>query len=58
MAKAQKLMTDAEYGAHIRAMNTKYTARWNARQAILKRKIDAAKITITPAEVEAELKKI
>lgn len=58
MAKAQKEMTDAEYGKHIRELSAKYTARWNARQAILKRKIAAAKIAVTPAEVDAELKKV
>ena len=58
MAKAQKDMTDAEYGKHIREMNAKYTARWDARQRILKAKIAQAKITVTDAEVQAELKKI
>lgn len=51
-------MSDAEYGKHIRELNAKYTARWNARQAILNRKLAAAKITVTKAEVDAELKKI
>ena len=58
MAKAQKDMTDAEFGKHIREMNAKYTARWNARQRILKAKIAAAKITVSDAEVQAELKKV
>ena len=58
MAKAQKDMTDAEFGRHIREMNAKYAARWNARQRILKAKIAAAKITVSNAEVQAELKKI
>ena len=57
MAKAQKDMTDAEFGRHIREMNAKYAARWNARQKILKAKIAAAKITVSDAEVQAELKK-
>ena len=57
MAKAQKDMTDAEFGRHIREMNAKYAARWNARQKILKTKIAAAKITVSDAEVQAELKK-
>ena len=57
MAKAQKDMTDAEFGAHIRALNKKYTARWKARQKILNAKIAAAKITVSDAEVQAELKK-
>ena len=58
MAKAQKDMTDAEFGRHIREMNAKYAARWNARQRILKAKIAAAKITVSDAEVQAELKKV
>ena len=58
MAKAQKDMTDAEFGKHIREMNAKYTARWNARQKILKAKIAAAKITVSDAEIQAELKKV
>jgi len=58
MAKTQKDMTDAEFGAHIRAVNKKYTERWNALQRILKAKIAAAKITVSDAEVQAELKKI
>ena len=57
MAKAQKEMTDAEFGKHIRELNAKYAARWNARQKILKAKIAAAKITVSDAEVQAELKK-
>ena len=57
MAKAQKEMTDAEFGKHIRELNAKYAARWNARQRILKAKIAAAKITVSDAEVQAELKK-
>ena len=57
MAKAQKDMTDAEFGRHIRELNAKYAARWNARQRILKAKIAAAKITVSDAEVQAELKK-
>ena len=57
MAKAQKDMTDAEFGRHIRELNAKYAARWNARQKILKAKIAAAKITVSDAEVQAELKK-
>ena len=57
MAKAQKNMTDAEFGKHIRELNAKYAARWNARQRILKAKIAAAKITVSDAEVQAELKK-
>ena len=58
MAKAQKDMTDAEFGRHIRELNAKYAARWNARQKILKAKIAAAKITVSDAEVQAELKKV
>jgi len=50
-------MTDAEYGKHIREMNAKYLARWNARQAIFKRKIASAKISVTKAEVDAEMAK-
>ena len=57
MAKAQKDMTDAEFGKHIRELNAKYAARWKARQKILKTKIAAAKITVSDAEVQAELKK-
>ena len=57
MAKAQKEMTDAEFGKHIREMNAKYAARWKARQKILNAKIAAAKITVSDAEVQAELKK-
>ena len=50
-------MTDAEYGKHIRDLNAKYLARWNARQAILKRKIASAKIVVSQAEVDAEMAK-
>ena len=57
MAKAQKDMTDAEFGKHIRELNAKYAARWKARQKILNAKIAAAKITVSDAEVQAELKK-
>ena len=51
-----KTMTDAEYGAHIRSQSKEYYKRWRARQAILNRKLAAAKITVTKAEVEAEMK--
>jgi len=50
-------MTDAEYGKHIRELNEKYTARYKARKAILDRKIAAAKLTVTKAEVDAEMAK-
>ena len=58
MAKSLKNMSDAEYGAHIRAKNAEYAKRFKARQAILARKLKAAKISVSGAEVEAEIKRI
>ena len=58
MAKSLKDMSDAEYGAYIRAKNTGYAKRFKARQAILARKLKAAKISVSGEEVEAEIKRI
>ena len=58
MAKNLKDMSDAEYGAYIRAKNAGYVKRFKARQAILARKLKAAKISVSGEEVEAEIKRI
>ena len=58
MTKSPKDMTDAEYGAYIRAKSTEYTKRFKARQAILARKLKVAKISVSVEEVDAEIKRI
>ena len=58
MAKSPKDMSDAEYGAYIRTKSKDYTKRFKARQAILSRKLKAAKISVTDAELDAEIKRI
>ena len=58
MAKSLKNMSDAEYGAYIRAKNAGYVKHFKARQAILAQKLKAAKISVSGAEVEAEIKRI
>ena len=58
MAKSPKDMSDAEYGAYIRTKSKDYTKRFKARQAILARKLKAAKISVTDEEVEAEIKSL
>ena len=58
MAKSPKDMSDAEYGAYIRAKSADYANRFKARQAILARKLKAAKISVTDEEVEAEIKSL
>ena len=53
-------LTEKEKAAkydEIQAKTRDYYKRWKARQAILARKIAAAKITVSSAEVEAEMKK-
>ena len=57
MAKSPKDMSDAEYGAYIRTKSKDYTKRFKARQAILARKLKAAKISVTDAELDAEIKR-
>ena len=58
MAKSPKDMSDAEYGAYIRTKSKDYAKRFKARQAILARKLKAAKISVTDAELDAEIKRI
>ena len=58
MAKSPKDMSDAEYGAYIRTKSKDYTKRFKARQAVLTRKLKAAKISVTDAELDAEIKRI
>ena len=58
MAKSPKDMSDAEYGAYIRTKSKDYTKRFKSRQAILARKLKAAKISVTDAELDAEIKRI
>ena len=58
MTKSPKDMSDAEYGAYIRAKSAEYTNRFKSRQAILARKLKAAKISVTDAELDAEIKRI
>ena len=58
MAKSPKDMSDAEYGAYIRTKSKDYAKRFKARQAILARKLKAAKISVTDTELDAEIKRI
>ena len=50
-------MTDQEYGKYIRDQAKDYALRYKVRKALLDKKIAQAKITVTDAEVEAEMKK-
>ena len=54
MSAAEKA---AAYDKHV-AQRTKYHARRQARINVLVRKAEAAKITVTDAEVDAELKRL